>query len=121
MRADRINRYPAAPTAATGTGPTKFWTYFALLYGHQDAENSGAFMPASLEARARDASLNVGAFRACLRSEQSLAGIRAGTLAAGQREVTVTPTFFIDGGKVIGVLTFAQMVPLIDAALAGTK
>lgn len=99
----------------------KFWTFFALLYGHQGAENSGAFMPSRLEALAGDAGLNVGAFRACLGSEQSLAGVRAGTQVARQRDVTVTPTFFIDGHKVTGTLTFAQIAPLIDSALAGTR
>ncbi len=99
----------------------KFWAYFALLYGHQGAENSGAFAPARLEALARDAALDIGAFRTCLGSEQSLAGIRAGTRAARQLGVTVTPTFFINGRRATGALGFSQMAPIIDAALAGAR
>lgn len=99
----------------------KFWDYFALLYQHQDGENTGTFNTARLERWAGDAGMDRGAFGECLAGPQSVAGLEAGRREAERSGVTGTPTFFVNGKKAIGALTFAQMSALIEKALAASR
>jgi protein-disulfide isomerase len=96
----------------------KFWDFYMVLYTHQGAENSGAFAPKRLADLARLAHLDTAAFTVCFQSHRYLQAIRSGNQQAAKQGIQTTPTFFIDGRKVVGALPFSQMAPLIDAALA---
>jgi len=99
----------------------KFWEYFALLYQHQDGENTGTFNEARLERWAGDAGLNRTAFAACLANPKSLTGLETGTREAQRAGITATPGFVVNGQKATGALTFPQMSALIDKALASRR
>jgi protein-disulfide isomerase len=77
----------------------KFWEYFAILYQHQDGENTGTFNTARLERWAGDAGLDRAAFGECLAGSQSQAGLDAGARAAQQYGINATPSFVVNRAK----------------------
>jgi protein-disulfide isomerase len=96
----------------------KFWNYFALLYQHQDGENTGTFNTARLERWAGDAGLDRTAFGECLVNSQSQAGLDAGSKAAQQYGIDATPSFVVNGDKATGALTYEQLSAMIEKALS---
>ena len=96
----------------------KFWEYFALLYEHQDGENTGTFNAARLERWAGDLGLDRAAFGACLAGERSLAGPLDGTREARNAGIHETPAFIVNGRTATGALTFDELSALIDQALS---
>ncbi len=111
----------AAQAAECAGDQDKFWTYADYLYTHQVAENSGAFSAANLKQSAAQLGLNTTRFNACLDSGQ-YAGLVQQQLRQGQaRGVQATPTFFINGQKYEGVLSYDQLVSIIDAGQKGGR
>lgn len=96
----------------------KFWEYFAVLYEHQDGENTGTFNPARLERWAGDLGLDRAAFATCLASPRSLAGPLAGTREAQNAGIHETPAFIVNGRTATGALTFDELSALIAQALS---
>lgn len=99
----------------------KFWEYFALLYQHQDGENTGTFNTARLERWAGDAGMDRTAFGECLVSSESQAGLDAGARAAQQQAINATPSFIVNGDKATGALTYEQLSAMIDKALSTSR
>ncbi len=98
----------------------KFWEYFALLYQHQDGENTGTFNAARLERWAGDLGMDRAAFGECLAGPQAGQALEAGSKAARQYDVNATPTFVVNGDKATGALTYEQLSAMIDKALAAS-
>lgn len=98
----------------------KFWEYFAVLYQHQDGENTGTFNTARLERWAGDVGMDRAAFGDCLVSARSLDGVETGTREAQQAGITATPGFLVNGQKATGALSVEQLSMLIEKALAGS-
>lgn len=111
----------AAEAARCAQDQGRFWPYAQLLYRHQGPENSGAFAIPRLETLARQAGLDLAAFRSCLKSGRYRSLVEAATAAARQRGVDATPTFFINGQKVTGALPFTEMARLLDASLRSRR
>lgn len=99
----------------------KFWDYYAILYQHQDGENTGTFNTARLERWAGDLGMDRTAFGECLVSTQSQAGLDAGGRAAQQYGIDATPSFVVDGQKATGALTYEQLSAMIEKALASSR
>lgn len=99
----------------------KFWEYFAVLYQHQDGENTGTFNTARLERWAGDVGLDRAAFGDCLTDPRSADGVEAGMREAQRQDITGTPAFIVNGQKATGALSVEQLSAIIDKALAAPR
>ncbi len=70
---------------------------------------------------AKEVGLNTGNFNSCYDSKPHQAKIDQDQADAQAVEVSGTPTFFINGVKLVGALPFAQFKDAIDAEIAGTQ
>ena len=105
----------AAQAAECAGDQNKFWTYADHLFASQGGENSGAFSQTNLEAFAAQLGLNTTAFNSCLEGGKYAALVQQQLQEGQSRGVQATPTFFINGQKYEGVLSYNQLVSLIDA------
>ncbi len=95
----------------------KFWEYHDKLFEVHRGENRGAFAKANLKRFAAELSLDPAKFGACLDSDKYLAKVRAETEAAQKQGVTGTPTFFINGQKLVGAQPYEQFAQVINIFL----
>jgi len=91
----------------------RFFDLHDRLYALQRGENTGAFTKLNLLKVARDLGLSVG-FDACLTGDRYAQRVRADTAAGQQKGVSATPTFFVNGRKIEGSLSFEQLRAIID-------
>ena len=103
----------AAEASECARAQGKFWQYHDELFAHQDALDL-----VSLKKYAVDLGLDAAEFNNCLD-----AGKKANVVAADKQEgvnagVSSTPTFFIDGEKLVGALPFEQFKQVIDRKLS---
>jgi protein-disulfide isomerase len=96
----------------------RFWDMWATLYSNQGRENSGAFSRVRLIAMADQLGLDAKRFEADMDSSAALAAIDASRSDAGRAGVTSTPTLIIDGQRVVGAQTYADVAAAISAASA---
>ena len=101
----------------------KFWELHRLLFSAP-----GTHTPPALEDRAKEAGLDVGAYRACIAAGKSTATVRQSGTIASSLGATGTPWFFLgvrdlktDQVRVVkpigGAQPYEQFVVAIDAAL----
>ncbi len=105
----------AAQAAQCASEQNKFWTFAGYLFTHQAGENTGAFSRDNLKKIAVQVGLNASAFNTCFDSGKYAAQVNQETSEGQQRGVQATPTFFINGQRYEGVLSFDQLASLIDA------
>lgn len=99
----------AAAVAAECAGADgKFWPYHDQLFTHQQALDRD-----SLFRYARDVGLDIPRFRTCLDDPATLARIKDDIADGVRAEINSTPTFFINGRQVDGMLE----APYLDWAL----
>jgi protein-disulfide isomerase len=103
----------AARAALAAAEQGKFWEYHDALFLHQDALDR-----ASLERYADDVGLDLRRFRASLDDARVGAAVDADDAEAERLEVKGTPTFFVNGHRVIGAQPLAKFKEQADAALA---
>jgi len=104
---------PAALAAACAQEQGKFWEYHDKLF-----ENQAALDDASLKQYAKDLGLNTATFNSCLDSGKNAAEVQK-DFADGQKYgVSGTPSFFVNGQRIVGAQPFASFKTLIDAELA---
>jgi protein-disulfide isomerase len=106
-------RSRAAARAARCAGEQgKFWEY------HRDLlEKPGDMGDEDLQRRASGMGLNPGNFAACVASDRFDAVINSSTESAGALGIDSTPTFFVNGRRLVGVQTGDQFREVIDAEL----
>ena len=93
--------------------PNRFWDLHDRLYAVQGGENTGTFSKANLEKIASDLGLGPG-FNSCLETDRYLQRVKDDTNAGQAKGVTATPTFFVNGRKLEGVLSFDQLRAILD-------
>jgi len=103
----------AAEAAECAGEEGRFFDLHDRLYALQRGENTGGFTKPNLQKVARDLGLSAG-FDACLTSDRYAQRVRADTSAGQQKGVSATPTFFVNGRKVEGSLSFEQLRAIID-------
>ncbi len=108
---DKARLAAAASMAAAEQG--KFWQYHDLLFAHQ-AELDRA----SLEKYAQEAGLNVATFKAALDANRYEAALTADVNEAQRAGVNGTPTFFINGRRLVGAQPVDAFKAIIDDELA---
>lgn len=113
--------WDAAQAAAAAEEQGKFWEYYAALFNAQGRENSGAFSYETLLQLAEDIGLNVDRFDATLSSNANLEVIQADADAAREKGVNSTPTFFVNGAKIVGAQDVGKFRDVIDKALADAQ
>jgi len=107
----------AAQAAEGANDQGKFWEYASLLFSHQTGENVGAFAKGNLKQFASDLQLDTAAFNACFDSGKHTALIQQEVGEAQALGVRATPSFYINGRFVQGLLPAAQFTALLDSMM----
>jgi protein-disulfide isomerase len=102
-----------AEAAFAADAQGKFWELHDLMLAHQDDLSYD-----SLIALAERAGLDVAAFRTALDRHTYAAQVDADKSAAAELDVQATPTFVINGKRVVGNRPVADLRTVIDQALA---
>ncbi len=97
----------------------KFWEYHDTLYRNQSGVDQGAFSKNNLQKFADELGLDRVAFDTCLDGVSFDSVIAADKqLGRGEFSVNATPTFFINGLRVVGAQPTADFVSIIEDALS---
>jgi len=109
------NAMPAAEAAmaAYEQGNDKFWAMHDKLF-----EKQGDLSPAFYEQVAREVGLDVSKWKSSVESHAASSSIQADMNAGSAVGANGTPTFFINGRKLVGAMPFESFKQVIDAELA---
>ena len=118
---------PAAAAAWCAGQQGRFWAYHDALYTSVwntsygqgvNVEGRAAYEGHYFELARQVGGIDVDTFRTCLGSGAGLDAVRSGRDLGASQGVQGTPTFFIDGQKVVGAQPFEVFAQLIDQELA---
>jgi len=104
---------PAAEAARCAGELGRFWEYHDLLFVGQPA-----FSATDLLGYAARLGLPSGPFAACVESHRHRDAVLADLAEGRAAGVRGTPTFFVNGRKIIGAQPVSTFTPVIDAELA---
>jgi protein-disulfide isomerase len=107
----------AAQAAECANDQGKFWEYASYLFDHQTGENVGAFSRENLKKFAGELKLDTTAFNACFDSNKYASLIQQENNEANSRNITSTPTFYVNGQRFVGLLPADQFSAVIDSYL----
>ena len=109
------NAMPAAEAAmaAYEQGNDKFWAMHDKLF-----EKQAELSPAVYEQAAREIGLNVDRWKAALAQHAASSTIQADMAAGSAVGAGGTPTFFINGKRLVGAMPYDSFQQVIDAELA---
>lgn len=110
------NAYPAAYAAEAAGKQGKFWEMAEMLYDHQNewASNKNPSILFASYAKALD--LNADQFASDMNSQEVQQIVKDEATASEKLNIDSTPTYFINGKKVVGAQTVEQWQKLIDEA-----
>ncbi|HEX6738346.1 MAG TPA: thioredoxin domain-containing protein [Vicinamibacteria bacterium] len=103
----------AARAARCAGEQGKFWEYHRSLLTQPDMSD------ASLDKKAQTLGLDSGRFQSCRASDRYDAAIRQATENGAELGVSGTPTFFINGRRLVGVRPVESFQQVIDEELKG--
>jgi protein-disulfide isomerase len=104
---------PAARASRCAGEQGKFWEYHRGLL-----TASGDLSDADFKARAQALRLDGAAFAACLALDSKDAAIKESVEAGSKLGVSATPTFFVNGRRMVGSKTVNDFVDVIEDELA---
>jgi protein-disulfide isomerase len=107
---------PAAEAALAAHAAGRFWSLHDLLFQNQRALDRGA-----LEQYAAQVGLDPGAFRDALDRRRYRAAVEADARLAADLGITGTPTFVINGRKLVGAQPVDAFAKVIDEELAHAR
>ncbi|MFH0956236.1 MAG: thioredoxin domain-containing protein [Candidatus Aenigmatarchaeota archaeon] len=108
------NAAKAAEAAECAGDQGKYYEMHDKLFGNQSALGIDSY-----KQWAAELGLNTATFNSCLDSGKYTAEVAADAAAGAAAGVTGTPTFFINGAKLVGAQPYEAFQQAIDAALAG--
>mgnify|MGYP001323128084 CR=1 FL=1 len=111
------NAHAASQAARCAGDQNKYWEMHDVLFNSQDTWSSGD-PAAQFSAFATDLGLNVASFDSCVSSEKYKQAVDDDLALASEVGASGTPTFFINGKKVVGAQPYSVFKTAIDAALA---
>jgi len=127
-------RYDESVEAAAGArcaaDQGRFWQMHDWLFTNWNGENEGAFRVERLRSIAGAAGLELVAYDSCMAAGDKQTAVRGETQEGLSGGINSTPTLFVNGFKVNGVPTVAQLSELIrqaaaqatlDVVVAGTR
>jgi protein-disulfide isomerase len=103
----------AARAARCAGDQGKFWEYHRALLAQPDMSDAG------LQGKAQALGLDAGSFKSCLASDRHDASIREASAHGSALGVSGTPTFFINGRRLVGVRPVESFQQVIDEELKG--
>ncbi len=109
----------SAQSAECAGDQGKFWEFHNYLYEHQSGENKGAFSKDNLKMFAKTLNLDTSKFNVCLDSEKYASKVASDLNDGNSVGVNSTPTFFINGEKVVGVPSYDDLKAKMDTILKG--
>lgn len=107
----------AAEASACAHEQGKFWAYHDKLYGNQRGYNNNHFSAERLNSFAAELGLDTERFAGCLASQRYAGTVAAELQAARGLGISATPTFFVNGHKVMGAQSVDRWVQIIEALL----
>jgi protein-disulfide isomerase len=107
----------AAVAARAAAAQGKFWAMHDRLY----AADRGTLGRELYVKNAAELGLDAAKFKAALDADAGKAGIDADALAAAKVGATGTPTFFVNGKRVVGAQPYETFKPLLDAELKNAE
>ncbi|MEX1051771.1 MAG: thioredoxin domain-containing protein [Patescibacteria group bacterium] len=114
------NADEAAQAAEAAGLQGKFWEMYDLLFAEQDSWSTLADPKAQLETYAQSLGLDLDKFRSDYGSSAVADAIARDKDASDQAGVSSTPTFFINGERIIGAQSAEQWQEIIDRKIAET-
>ncbi len=107
-----------ASECAYNQGNEGFWYFYTKLF---QGRNSNSISEANIDSKvmgwASEAGLDADAFKNCYDSQESLPAIQRNIREGEELGITSTPTFYINGGKLVGAQPAHVFKALIDAEL----
>ena len=112
----------AASEAAMCAGAQgSFWPMHDRIFAAQEQWNGQADAAQRFARMAEELKLDMAAFRACTDGDQVSTIILTDVMQASAAQVNGTPTFIINGNRVLsGAIPFEELKRELDAAMAGT-
>ena len=107
------NAFNSALAAECAREQEKFWEYHDMLFSH----NQALSVP-DLKAYAGQLGLDQESFDVCLDSQRYASDIQIDTAIGRQLGVSSTPTFFINGLKLVGSQPESEFVKVIESELS---
>src|SRR5439155_6227163 len=111
------NAMPAAHAAECAAAQDRFWLYHDRLFQTQTAWASLPDPTTSFLAIAQDVKLDVPQFQSCYADPTRVAAMEQDTKEAQARQVTATPTFFVEDERLVGQVFTTDGARTIDRAL----
>ncbi len=108
-----LNATKAAEAAECAGEQKKYWEYHDVLFQHQNALDNK-----SLKQYAIDLGLNTAAFNQCLDSGAMLGEVQKDFKEGSRLGIRGTPTFFINGTRVVGAQPYDSLKQIIERELA---
>ncbi len=111
------NAVPAAEAAEAAGEQGKFWEMYDKLYENQNKWSEKDNPLEIFEAFAKDLNLDIAKFNEAVKN-QKFKDVIAADLADGEKaRVNATPTFFVNGQRIVGLPSLEQFKTLIDQKL----
>lgn len=108
------NAQKAAEASECARDQGKFKAYHDKLF-----QNQGALQINDLKRYANELGLNTAEFNSCLNNNEKASKVQSEFQEGQQKGVSGTPTFFINGQKLVGAQPYENFKTVIDAQLAG--
>lgn len=108
----------AAQAARCAGRQGKFWEFHDYLFANQRGENRGQFSDENLRRYASELGLDAAAFGACLARGEDLPAIQQDLASARTEGITATPSFKVNGQRLVGARSVEAFAQAIDAELA---
>ena len=110
---------PAALASECANEQDKFWEYHDKIFAEQDkiAGKTADVITAQLKSFAQKLGLNASRFNNCLDNAKYQANVDADLNDARTAGVSGTPTFFINGKRIVGAQPYVSFKALIDEEL----
>lgn len=107
----------AAQAAECANDQGRFWDMTAYLFDQQTGENVGTFSQANLKRYAAELQLDTAAFNACLDSGKHASLVQSELEAGRALGVRATPSFFVNGQFIEGMMPQARFVAILESYL----
>ncbi len=106
----------AANASLCAADQSRFWDYHDLLFAQQ-GKMAAPFTKVNLKQYGAQLELDAAKFNACVDNGQHLNQVEADSQDGQSQGVDGTPTFIINGQKLVGDVPYAQLKAAVDAAV----
>lgn len=120
--AGQLQSQPAAEAvncAGQVGGAAAFWGMHDVIFREQQTWARASDAGALFRAYAEDLDLDPQAFASCVASRETRAKVEADAAEGARRGVSGTPTFFINGQRLVGAQPLEAFTEAIEQALSG--